>query len=259
MDGVAAIHVDVAADAPFPNRGPQFFVSCAQIVHTPALGHCPAGADVVSIRPDFGRAVVDTSKAMSAITWRAADLTSQDLSDLPIDDVVVSTDGSTAAVEQVRTALETSIPTTFPPQTLSEFNTDNARLIDSYRQLANVVLFTSLPIAGCSLAVSVAGGVSERRRPFSLLRLTGVPLAMLRRVVTLEAAVPLLISVVVSVGAGLAAAALFLRAQLDQTLQPPNASYYVLVVGGVVASLLIIASTLPLLARITGPETARNE
>lgn len=152
-----------------------------------------------------------------------------------------------------RTALEKSIPTTFPPQTLSEFNTDNARLIDGYRQLANVVLFTSLPIAGCSLAVSVAGGVSERRRPFSLLRLTGVPLAMLRRVVTLEAAVPLLISVVVSVGAGLAAAALFLRAQLDQTLQPPNASYYVLVIGGVVASLLIIASTLPLLACITAP------
>ena len=260
VDGVAAIHVDLAPDtAPVPDRGPQFFVSCAQIAHTPSLGHCPSGADVVSIRPDFGRAVIDTSKAMSDVTWRAANLTSQELSGLPIDAVVVSTDGSTAAVEQVRTALEKSVPTTFPPQTLSEFNSDNTRLIDSYRQLANVVLFTSLPIAGCSLAVSVAGGLSQRRRPFSLLRLTGVPLAMLRRVVTLEAAVPLLLSVLVSVGAGLAAAALFLRAQLDQTLQAPNLSYYVLVIGGVLASLAIIASTLPLLARITGPETARNE
>ena len=78
----------------------------------------------------------------------------------------------------------------------------------------------------------MAGGLSQRRRPFSLLRLTGVPLAMLRRVVTLEAAVPLLLSVLVSVSAGLAAAALFLRAQLAETLQAPNLSYYVLVIGG---------------------------
>ncbi len=258
--GVAAIHVDLAADAvPSREHPPHFFVSCAQIVHTPSLGHCPAGADVVVVEPHFGGGVIDAATPMSDSTWPAANVTTQELSDLPIDTVVVSTDGSTAAVERVRTALEKSFPTSFPPQTLSEFDTDNTRLIDSYRQLANVVLFTSLPIAGCSLAVSVAGGVSERRRPFSLLRLTGVPLAMLRRVVTLEAAIPLLISVVVSVGAGLAAAALFLRAQLDQTLQPPNLSYYVLVIGGVVASLLIIASTLPLLARVTGPEAARNE
>ena len=34
-----------------------------------------------------------------------------------------------------------------------------------------------------SSAVSVAGGLNERKRPFSLLRLTGVRLATLRRVV----------------------------------------------------------------------------
>jgi hypothetical protein len=33
----------------------------------------------------------------------------------------------------------------------------------------------------------------------------------------------------------------------------------VIVVAGLVASLGVIASTLPLLKRITGPETARNE
>jgi predicted lysophospholipase L1 biosynthesis ABC-type transport system permease subunit len=143
--------------------------------------------------------------------------------------------------------------------TLAEFNKRNTDELSGYRQLANVVILTSLPIAGCSLAVSVAGGLAERKRPFSLLRLTGAPLSMLRRAVTLEAAAPLLITAVVSAGAGLLAAHLFLRAQLHETIQPPSLQYYLLVIAGLVASLGVIASTLPLLKRITGPDTARNE
>jgi hypothetical protein len=38
-----------------------------------------------------------------------------------------------------------------------------------------------------------------------------------------------------------------------------GASYYVTVVAGLAVSLGVIASTLPLLKRITGPGTARNE
>lgn len=60
-----------------------------------------------------------------------------------------------------------------------------------------------LPIAGCGLAVSMVAGLSDRRRLFALLRLTGAPLR-------------------------------------DAV--------------GLVVSLGIIASTLPLLKRVTGPE-----
>ena len=112
-----------------------------------------------------------------------------------------------------------------------------------------MVILTSLPIAGCSLAASIAAGLSERRRPFSLLRLTGVPIAVLRRVVALESAVPLLIAAVVSIAMGFLAAQLFLRSQLDYTLRPPGPAYYLIVAAGLVVSLGIIASTLPLLAR----------
>ena len=52
---------------------------------------------------------------------------------------------------------------------------------------------------------------------------------------------------------------LFLRSQLGYSLQPPGSGYYFIVLGGLAASLGIIAATLPLLSRITGPETARNE
>jgi hypothetical protein len=71
--------------------------------------------------------------------------------------------------------------------------------------------------------------------------------------------VPLLITAVVAAGCGFLGADLFLRAQMDRTLQPPGGDYYLVVFAGLVASLAVIASTLPLLSRITGPETARNE
>ena len=49
---------------------------------------------------------------------------------------------------------------------------------------------------------------------------------MLRRVVTLESAVPLLVVAVLSIAVGFGGAALFLRAQLHYTLQPPGPGYY---------------------------------
>lgn len=83
--------------------------------------------------------------------------------------------------------------------------------------------------------------------------------ALLRRVVTLESAVPLVVAAVVSAGTGLLAADLFLQAQFGVSLRSPGTTYCLSVVGGLVISLGIIAATLPLLNRITGPETARNE
>jgi predicted lysophospholipase L1 biosynthesis ABC-type transport system permease subunit len=121
------------------------------------------------------------------------------------------------------------------------------------------VILMTLPIAGCTLAVSVVAGLNERKRPFSLLRLSGAPIATLRRVVVLESAVPLLAGAVVSAAVGLTVAALFVRSQLDETLRPLGIGYYATVAAGVVASLAIVASTMPTLARITGPETARND
>jgi hypothetical protein len=144
------------------------------------------------------------------------------LQNLPVDTVVLATNGSTAAVERARTILDLALPATIATQTISEIQSNNSQQLDSYRQLSNVVILTTLPIAGCSLAVNVAGGLADRKRAFSLLRLAGVPLRVLQRVITLEAAAPLLITAIVSAGAGLLAAQLFLRAQLGETLQPPG-------------------------------------
>jgi hypothetical protein len=63
----------------------------------------------------------------------------------------------------------------------------------------------------------------------------------------------------ISTAVGFLAAGLFVRSQLGESLHAPGVAYYLIVLGGLITSLAIIASTLPLLKRITGPETARNE
>ena len=236
----------------------QELVSCAQLAGVPALGRCRPGATVAAIEPDYGGGLVGRPP-LADTTWPAVDLPGPDLDRLPIDTLAVATDGSTAAIEQARGTLSAAYPDTFAPQTMGELKSNSSRVIDGYRQLANVVILTSLPIAGCSLAVNIAGGIAERKRPFSLLRLAGAPLAVLRRVITLEAAAPLLVTATVSIGAGFLTAHLFLRAQLHETLRAPGLQYYVVIVVGLAASLAVIASTLPLLNRLTGPEFARNE
>jgi hypothetical protein len=163
----------------------------------------------------------------------------------------------------VRAALERLLPRDRgyigPPSTISEISPDAQQQLTGYRRLAALAIIASIPIAACSLAVSVAAGLTDRKRPFSLLRLAGTPLRVLRHVVTFEAAVPLLAVSALSVGAGLAAADLFLHAQLSESLRPPGAAYFTAIATALVLSLGIIAATLPLLERMTGPEVARND
>ncbi len=262
VTGVAVLR-DKTVDLPQPPPGPpplEQVVSCADLARVPALGHCPPGAEAVSILPDYGGGFgLVPGIPTHDRTWPVADTSAGELRRLPIDTLVVATDGSAAAIERARTVLDLAYPIEFAPLTSGEIQTDQNRLLDDYRRLADVVILTSLPLAGCSLAVSIAGGLVERKRPFSLLRLTGAPLGVLRRIVGLEAAAPLVITAAASVGAGFLAAYLFLRAQLRQTLHAPGPAYYVVLAVGLLAALAVIASTLPLLNRITGPETARNE
>jgi hypothetical protein len=117
----------------------------------------------------------------------------------------------------------------------------------------------SVVIAGCSLAVAVAGSLIERRRPFALLRLTGMPLRSLRRVVLLEAAVPLVGLAVVSATGGLLTAELLLRALRGTTMRLPGTPYALTLLAGIVGALAVVMATMPLLRRISAPENARSE
>ncbi|MEU8233548.1 FtsX-like permease family protein [Actinoplanes sp. NPDC048967] len=232
---------------------PYVLASCDDIAGLPGVTPCAAGVRTVWVWPDL------TGPDEWTGPWPAADVDPARLSTFSAQSVVTVTDGSTPALERARTILQLAHPMLYSPYSSVEFMAETAKVFEGWKRLADVVILASLAIAGCSLAVSVAGGLSERKRPFSMLRLTGVPLGTLRRVVALESVTPLVIAATVALGSGLLAAHLFLTAQMRLSLSPPGISFYVIVVAGLAASLAVIASTMPLLRRITGPEAARNE
>jgi hypothetical protein len=232
-------------------------VSCTDLAALPDLGRCTAGARVAAVLPWLD----PDRQPLHETVWPAAPLSEAELADLPVQSLGVSTDGSRSAVERARTTLGAAFPDRAAPATVAEnrADADIARQLAGFQRLALVVTIGSLCIAGCSLAVAVVAGLGDRKRPFSLLRLAGVPLSVLRRSMALETAVPLLSVAVVAVGMGLVAAGLFLHSQLGYGLRPPGAGFWITVLVGLAASLGVVASTMPLLRRMTGPETARNE
>ena len=239
---------------------PAGVVSCAQLAAVPALGRCPAGATAAAFPADgFNGPLFGTDA--TTITWPAANVPAARLDTLGVDAVNVGTDGATPAVEQARTVLENAraYPAIGTPSTIGDIIALHNSVKSDYQQLANVVILVGLPIAGCTLAAGIAAGLADRKRPFSLLRLTGARLATLRRVVALEGAVPLLSVAAVAIGTGFGTAAMVATEVQHHTMVAPGAAYYLLTAGGIIVSLGIIAATFPLLARITGPEVARNE
>jgi hypothetical protein len=262
VQGVLAVHQVRGLTLPGALLGfpPRFgaitagLVSCAQLASIPSFGRCPAGT-AVAVFPADG---VFGGKPLAGTTWPAAGVSAARLDRLPVLAINVATNGTVPAIEQAQTVLETAYPGYDPPATLAEQRADVIQQDVAYQQLADVVVLTSLAIAGCTLAASVAAGLAERKRPFSLLRLAGAPLGMLQRVVALESAVPLLVTAVISIGVGFAASAMFAAAQIGP-LTAPGAEYYIITGAGIAVGLGIIAATMPLLRRITGPEVARNE
>lgn len=266
VKGVLTIHTNPLGTTDPAWAGPQGsgkppvagLASCAELAKMPAHSACAPGAEAASVSRDYGTFGTYSWEHWPT-AWPAAGISAQRLARLPAHEIVVATDGSTSTIERARTILATTYPDQDVPWTVREDHAQSGAQLAGYQQLANAVILVSFPIAGCSLAVSVAGGLRDRKRPFSLLRLTGTQLGVLRRVVLLESAVPLLAVAVVAIGMGFLAAQLFVQAQFNYSIRAPGIQYYVIVLAGLVASLAVIVSTMPLLRRITGPETARNE
>lgn len=255
VHGVAEVH-----EAPNQTQEGRSFgvVACDELAVTPAIGRCAPRATVASVGYFLSKVLGHTANA-STTTWPTRNLPASQLASLPVSAVVVATNGSSGVIERVRTELERAFPLQGTPVTVEALDPSTARLLTMIQAMTDVIIVASLIIAACSLAVNIAGGLSERRRPFSLLRLTGVPRKLLHRVVTLESVLPLLLVAAVSIGVGLLAAALYLHSQVGLAFSLPGLLYWTMVIGGLAASMAIIAATFPILDRITGPEVARNE
>jgi hypothetical protein len=185
------------------------------------------------------------------------------LAALPLAAVAVITSGDPATVEQVRTVLNAGRPGLLgPAETSTDVNAAANVKLARLGDLADAALLLTLIIAGCSLAVAVAGGLLDRRRPLTLLRLAGVRRSELSRMVLAESALPLLALAVVSVALGLGVAGgLLVAAGSGSSVpyKPPQLPYWLSLAGGLAVALAVVAATLPLLHRLTSPDQARFE
>ena len=223
-------------------------MACADVA-TVGLPACD-GTTVVQVNNDGIQATgVDVTNAVPVEALAAA----------PMVAFAVTTDGAMAAIEQARTELERALPGSVAV-TQADLDADNEATARTTERISNFALAVTLVIAGCSLAVAVAGSIVERRQPFALLRLAGTRLSDLRRVVLAESATPLLMVAVVTSGLGLAVTALTLAS--DPHSPPfalPSFGYWLALVGGLGVALAVVAATLPLLSRLTSPESVRIE
>jgi hypothetical protein len=253
--GVTVIHV---GPTPVQRTDGEGVVACDQLAKTPAIGECAPGTTSATIGY-FWQHVAGANSKSSSTVWPSAHLSAASIARLPVEAVVLATDGSLSSLERARTSLERAFPLRGTPVAVEGNQPNVTRIIAMVQDMTDVIVVASLIIAACSLAVNIAAGLGERKRPFSLLRLAGVTTAVLHRVVALESALPLLLVATVSIVVGLVSAALYLSSQVGIAFQIPGIAFWATVFAGLAASLAIIASTFPLLNRITGPEVARNE
>jgi hypothetical protein len=173
--------------------------------------------------------------------------------------VLTATDGTRTGIERARTVLETALPTS-GPATGAEIGAATTRIIDELGRVVTLGVVLTMAVAGASLAIAVTGGLLDRRRPFALLRLSGVPLRNLRSVILLEAAAPLIAVAVLSGILGVLVSQLLLRLVSGNRAVPlPDPSLPALLAAGVIGALVIVAGMLPLVGPLTDLEETRFE
>ncbi len=186
-----------------------------------------------------------------------------DYTGLYLQAVLVKVD-SQATLERVRTYLVTHTPLSesgTAPRTFGEAVSARAGVATTAQRLIDIVVALTLIVAGCSLAVAAGGGVVERKRPFTLLRLSGTPTATLYRVVLLEAVAPLVAATVVAAGIAYAMSVLTVRKLGPAGTPVPvlDHAYYLIMGAGLAGALLVLLAALPLLGRVSSPANVRFE
>jgi ABC-type antimicrobial peptide transport system permease subunit len=271
-----------------PNINPpdDNIASCASIARLSVLGSCPPGAKAVIFSADdvlSGDNPLFIYKALPIVT-RSNSVSTANLGSLSLSGMLIKANNADT-LEQIRTYLTVYDSTTqnaskggggdaltgwqmgeLEPETIGEValirNNDDSNVGRAVLAVVSLTLVT----AGCSLAVSVGGSLVERKRAFTLLRVSGVPLKTLSMVILLEAALPLIFASIAAAAVGLGVGIPAVRSLISNvvsknTIIPvhPSVGYYITLGIGLCVALGLVVITLPLLSRMTKPEEARFE
>ncbi|GAA0507203.1 hypothetical protein GCM10011581_41170 [Saccharopolyspora subtropica] len=155
--------------------------------------------------------------------------------------------------EKVRTALSLALPgQTFISRELRL--EEQQTVLADLRRITAIGLGLAALLAGSSAAITAASSVVDRRRTLGALIAAGTPVAMLRRALRTEAALPALISTLASGAGGIAVGAAMFTLFLDLGENPRlviSGWIFAPVVIGVAVAVLAASSSGPMLRRIS--------
>jgi hypothetical protein len=257
-------------------------ISCADLQQLTVLGACPAGATAVTADTSdilFTDNPLFVTRALPLVT-AASGTTTVNLTGLSVQALLVKATDQ-ASLEQARTLLtnfNASLDQGGPglkgngglsawqmgdlePETFGEMAAIRNNDDNNIARVIFAILGLTLLVAGCSLAVTVGGSLVERKRQFTLLRLSGTPVGSLRSVVLMESVLPLIAASVVAAIVGAAITIPVIRALLPELAGTPWPSplYYLTMGAGMVVAVGVVLATMPLLGRMTQPSNARFE
>lgn len=175
--------------------------------------------------------------------------------------MVAGTDGTPAAIDRARTALNTSGVTATPATSRADTaTTSSARLIQGLAALAYLGAFVAVVIAGISLAVSTAAAILDRKRVLGLMRLMGMPVEVVRGVIAREAAVPLVAVLLLSAGLGFFVAWLMVISfGGGRNITWPGPGYYAALSFSILLALAAVAAAFGLVRSSTAIPATRFE
>jgi hypothetical protein len=175
--------------------------------------------------------------------------------------VFVLTDGSDGSVERARTALLLTGALTSTPLTRAEFADAGAsQLLNELAIMAYIGMAIAVAISAIALAVATIASALDRKRTFGLLRLAGMPVGYLRRVIATEAAVPLAGMIAWSAGLGFLVAWLLVGALMPMgAMRAPDARYWLAMFASVGIGAVAITSSFGMVRRSTEVASTRFE
>ena len=175
----------------------------------------------------------------------------------PVSQIAILTDGTPSAIEAARTVVEVDLPGSVV-WTASQVATDAAKWFVELGRVVTLGVIGAMLLAGATLAIAVITGLVERRRPFALLRLAGMPLRRLKAVLLLEAAAPLIAVAALSALLGVGVTQLLFRS-FSAGFVTPDPSIVGLLTIAVAGALGVVALAMPLVDSLTGTQATRFE
>lgn len=132
-------------------------------------------------------------------------------------------------------------------------------VVKTFSSLTYIGIGVTLFVAIASLIVSTIGGLLERRKSLFTLRLGGMTLGQMKRVVMIESLIPLISTSVLAAGAGIWVASIFLETFSSSVRVSLDAAYFIMVIGALIAAIIGIRLVLPSLKKITSLEANQTE